>query len=339
MGLLHDGVWKNQWYPTKKSGGKFIREKSQFRHWITSKSEGVSASESVPEFIAEPNRYHLYVSLACPWAHRTLIFRELKSLQAYISVSVVEPHMLDNGWEFSGPNQSDAASHIKGAETDRLNGKDFLYQIYQAAASDYTGRVTVPVLWDKKTKTIVNNESADIIRMFNSAFDHLTGNTLDLYPEALRAEIDEINDWVYSSINNGVYRAGFATSQEAYDEAFDSLFDALDKVELILQNKRYLVGGTITEADWRLFTTLIRFDSVYVGHFKANRQTIEQYPAISAYLRELYQVEGIQATVNFEHIKQHYYFSHDLINPSRVVPKGPFIDYLTPHGRELIDKG
>ncbi|RTR39832.1 glutathione S-transferase family protein [Shewanella canadensis] len=336
MGLLQDGVWKDQWYPTKENGGKFVREKSQFRHWIT--SEGESVNENEPEFIAEAQRYHLYVSLACPWAHRTLIFRELKSLQAYISVSVVEPHMLDNGWEFSGPNQSDAASHIKGAETDRLNGKDFLYQIYQAASADYTGRVTVPVLWDKKTKTIVNNESSDIIRIFNSAFNHLTGNTIDLYPEALREDIDEINDWVYSSINNGVYRAGFATSQEAYNEAFDSLFDALDKVEKILQGKRYLTGETITEADWRLFTTLIRFDSVYVGHFKANRQTIEQYPSISAYLRELYQVEGIKATVNFEHIKQHYYFSHDQINPSRIVPKGPFIDYLSPHGRDKADK-
>jgi len=335
MGLLQDGVWKNQWYPTKENGGKFVREHSQFRHWITPTRESVN--ENAPPFIAEAQRYHLYVSLACPWAHRTLIFRELKSLQSYISVSVVEPHMLDNGWEFSGPNQSDMASHIKGAETDRLNNKDFLYQIYQTESSDYTGRVTVPVLWDKKSKRIVNNESSDIIRIFNSAFNHLTGNTLDFYPESLSDDIDEINDWIYTSINNGVYRAGFATSQEAYNEAFDGLFHALDKVEKILQEQRYLTGETITEADWRLFTTLIRFDAVYVGHFKANRQTIEQYAAISAYLRELYQVEGIKATVNFEHIKQHYYFSHAHINPSRIVPKGPFIDYLRPHGRDKAD--
>lgn len=336
MGLLQNGQWVDQWYPTKENGGKFVREDARFRHWIT--ADGMPSSQDIDAsgFKAEANRYHLYVSLACPWAHRTLIFRELKSLQEIIDVSIVEPHMLHNGWEFAGENQSNEATHILGSENDPLYAKDYLYQIYQLAAPDYTGRVTVPVLWDKLTKTIVSNESAEIIRMFNSSFNHITDNQLDFYPQALRSEIDSINEWIYSSINNGVYRAGFATSQTAYNEAFDEIFTALDKLESILTEQRYLIGGKITEADWRLFTTLIRFDAVYVGHFKTNKKRIDDYPAISGYLRELYQIEGIADTVNFEHIKQHYYFSHANINPSRIVPNGPALDYLAPHNREDI---
>lgn len=330
MGLLQNGQWVDQWYPTKENGGKFVREDARFRHQIT--ADGASSQQDTGRlsFKAEPNRYHLYVSLACPWAHRTLIFRQLKSLQEMIDITVVEPHMLQNGWEFAGINQSPEAKPIAGSDTDPLHGKDYLYQIYQLAAPDYTGRVTVPVLWDKHTQTIVSNESSEIIRMFNSAFNHLTGNQLDFYPSALRDSIDKVNDWVYNSINNGVYRAGFATSQAAYNDAFDEIFTALEKLDVMLTSQRYLVGDKITEADWRLFTTLIRFDSVYVGHFKTNKKQVEDYPAIAAYVRELYQIEGIADTVNFEHIKQHYYFSHGHINPSRVVPKGPEIDYLQP---------
>ena len=336
MGLLQDGKWVDQWYSTEENGGKFVREDARFRNWILADGQTQPGTPDTLGFKAEANRYHLYVSLACPWAHRTLIFRELKSLQNIIDVTVVEPHMLHNGWEFSGSSQSQDAVHITGADEDSLNNKAFLYQIYQLAAPDYSGRVTVPVLWDKQTNTIVSNESAEIIRMFNSAFDHLTNNQLDFYPEALRKEIDTLNEYIYSSINNGVYRAGFATSQAAYSEAFNEIFTALDKLESTLTQQRYLTGSKITEADWRLFTTLIRFDAVYVGHFKTNKQRIQDYPAISGYLRELYQVEGIADTVNFEHIKQHYYFSHANNNPSRSVPDGPELDYLAPHNRELI---
>lgn len=322
MGLLVDGKWQDKWYDTKKSGGEFKREQAQLRNWVT--SDGSAGPSGKEGFKAEKDRYHLYVSLACPWAHRTLIFRKLKQLEDIISVSVVSPDMLENGWTF------DKNNHSTG---DHLFGFDYMHQVYTENQSDYSGRVTVPVLWDKKTQQIVSNESAEIIRMFNSAFNELTGNTFDFYPESLQTEIDDINEFVYDSINNGVYRSGFATTPEAYEEAFDKLFDALDEVEHILSKQRYLVGSALTEADWRLFTTLIRFDAVYVGHFKCNKYRIEDYPNLSNYVRELYQEPGVAETVDFYHIKRHYYFSHTMINPTQVVPKGPYLDYTRPHNR------
>jgi putative glutathione S-transferase len=318
MGLLHNGQWVDQWYDTKKSAGEFKRQDSRFRQWLTPAGEpGVDGTAG---FKAEKGRYHLYVSLACPWAHRTLIFRQLKQLQGYIDVTAVEPIMLENGWEMQ----------------DALSGFEYLYQLYLKADSTYEGRVTVPVLWDKKTETIVSNESADIIRMFNSAFDHLTGNTTDYYPASLQNEIDSINDRVYDTINNGVYRAGFATTQQAYEAAFENIFESLDWLEDKLSRQRYLAGSVLTEADWRLFTTLIRFDAVYFGHFKTNRQQIADYPVLSHYLRELYQVEGVAETVNFEHIKTHYYASHKSINPTGIVPVGPRQDFSLAHNRAHI---
>ncbi|WP_194441996.1 glutathione S-transferase family protein [Pseudoalteromonas simplex] len=322
MGLLVNGQWQDKWYDTDNNQGEFKREAAQLRNWVT--ADGSAGQSGDAGFKAEKDRYHLYVSLACPWAHRTLIFRHLKGLEDYISVSVVSPDMLEHGWTFDKDNHSTG---------DALFDSDFMHQIYTRNKADYSGRVTVPVLWDKKTQRIVSNESAEIIRMFNSAFNGLTGNERDFYPQSLRSEIDEVNEFVYHNINNGVYRAGFATSQEAYTEAFDDLFTALDKIEQRLSANRYLVGDTLTEADWRLFTTLIRFDSVYVGHFKCNLRTIESYPAISNYLRELYQIEGVSKTVDFYHIKRHYYFSHTMINPTQVVPKGPDIDYARSHNR------
>ncbi|KAF7779422.1 glutathione S-transferase family protein [Pseudoalteromonas marina] len=322
MGLLVNGQWQDKWYDTDSSDGKFEREAAQLRNWIT--SDGSAGETGEGGFKAEAGRYHLYVSLACPWAHRTLIFRTLKKLDELISVSVVSPDMLVNGWEF------DQNNHSTG---DALFASDYLHQVYTKNNSNYSGRVTVPVLWDKKQNKIVSNESADIIRMFNSAFNEITGNKDDYYPESLRSEIDELNALVYPNINNGVYRAGFATTTHAYEQAFDDVFTALDKVEKILSKKRYLAGDKITEADWRLFTTLIRFDCVYVGHFKCNLRTIESYPSLSGYLRDLYQVEGVANTVDFYHIKRHYYFSHTMINPTQIVPKGPEINYLQAHGR------
>ncbi|KZY52223.1 glutathione S-transferase family protein [Pseudoalteromonas sp. CH_XMU1449-3] len=322
MGLLVNGQWQDKWYDTDNNQGEFKREAAQLRNWVT--EDGSAGQSGDAGFKAEKGRYHLYVSLACPWAHRTLIFRHLKGLEDYISVSVVSPDMLEHGWTFDKDNHSTG---------DALFDSEFMHQIYTRNKADYSGRVTVPVLWDKKTQRIVSNESAEIIRMFNSAFNALTGNERDFYPQSLRSEIDEVNEFVYHNINNGVYRAGFATTQEAYTEAFDDLFAALDKIEQRLTANRYLVGDTLTEADWRLFTTLIRFDSVYVGHFKCNLRTIESYPAISNYLRELYQIEGVSKTVDFYHIKRHYYFSHTMINPTQVVPKGPDIDYARPHNR------
>jgi putative glutathione S-transferase len=315
MGLLQNGQWVDEWYDTKASEGEFRRQDSRYRNWVT--ADGEAGPTGSAGFKAEPGRYHLYVSLACPWAHRTLIFRELKGLCDLIDVTAVEPLMLSNGWELKNDQY----------------GLDFMYQLYLKANADYEGRVTVPVLWDKQTQSIVSNESADIIRMLNSAFNALTGNDNDYYPADLRTQIDAINERVYGSINNGVYRAGFATSQAAYEEAYYQLFDALDWVEQTLSGQRYLAGAVLTEADWRLFTTLIRFDAVYHGHFKTNRQRIADYPAISNYLRELFQMPGIAQTVNFEHIKQHYYGSHDTINPTRVVPLGPDQDFTLPHNR------
>ena len=318
MGFLQNGKWVDQWYDTASSGGEFRRQDSRFRNWVT--ADGGAGPSGQGGFRAEPGRYHLYVSLACPWAHRTLIFRQLKSLQEMVGVTVVEPLMLDHGWVLQGDQY----------------GLDYLYQLYLKADPGYAGRVTVPVLWDKQRQTIVNNESAEIIRMFNTAFNGLTGNSADYYPAALRSQIDTINERVYDAINNGVYRAGFATTQAAYEEAYYKLFDALDWVEQTLGGQRYLAGPGLTEADWRLFTTLIRFDAVYHGHFKTNRQRIADYPAISNYLRELYQYPGVTQTVNFAHIKQHYYGSHATINPSRVVPLGPHQDFTLPHDRDRL---
>jgi len=329
MGLLIDGHWQDQWYDTAKSDGRFIRENSQFRNWITVGGEAGPSGEG--GFPAEAGRYHLYVSLACPWAHRTLIFRVLKKLKDVISVSVVHPHMLEHGWVYSGLD-------FAGVTADSVNGFDYHWQLYTKARPGYTGRVTVPVLWDKQRQTIVSNESSEIIRMFNSAFAAFSDDQYDYYPPELRAAIDEVNALVYDNINNGVYRCGFATSQLAYDEAFKDLFAALDSVEERLSRQRYLVGGYLSEADWRLFTTLVRFDAVYVGHFKCNLRRIADYPNLSHYLRELYQLPGIAETVDFGHIKQHYYYSHESINPARIVPQGPQLDLNVAHDRERLPR-
>ncbi len=326
MGLLVDGQWQDQWYDTDSTGGKFKRDAAQFRNFIT--TDGRAGPTGQAGFKAAANRYHLYVSLACPWAHRTLIFRQLKDLEQLIDVSVVDYLMADKGWTFQASDEVDS-----DLIADRINQHELMHQIYTQADPNYSGRVTVPVLWDKQNNTIVSNESADIIRMFNSAFNDLTGNTDDYYPEALQAEIERINKRVYSDINNGVYKAGFATKQSVYADNVASLFKALDWVEDILNTNRYLTGNQITEADWRLFTTLVRFDAVYVGHFKCNLKRIADYPNISGYLRELYQIDGVAETVNMRHIKNHYYMSHETINPTAIVPSGPELDFDQPHGR------
>lgn len=325
MGKLVDGVWQDVWYDTKSNSGHFKRADSSFRNWLT--ADGAAGPSGKGGFKAEAGRYHLYVSYACPWAHRTLIFRNLKKLEDLITVSVVDPLMLENGWEF---HERD------GATGDHLFGSDFLWEVYIKADPKFSGRVTVPVLWDKQENTIVSNESAEIIRMFNAAFDGLTGSALDFYPADLRQEIDAINDRVYDTVNNGVYKAGFATTQEAYESAVHPLFETLDWLEERLTTNRYLFGSRQTEADWRLFTTLVRFDPVYVGHFKCNIREIADYPALSAYLRDLYQVDGVAETVNMRHIKHHYYRSHKTINPTGVVPVGPALDLSRPHGRESL---
>ncbi|MCX2833355.1 glutathione S-transferase family protein [Microbulbifer thermotolerans] len=322
MGLLVKGKWQDQWYDTAKHRGEFVREAAQLRNWIT--ADGSPGPSGEGGFAAEKGRYHLYVSLACPWAHRTLIFRKLKGLEDYISVSVVSPYMREHGWTFATE---------EGATGDALYGADYLYQLYIRNKADYSGRVTVPVLWDKQRACVVSNESSEIIRMFNSAFDGLTGNSADFYPQALRGDIDAINAIVYENVNNGVYRAGFATTQAAYEHAYERLFDTLEQLEQRLANNRYLCGDRITEADWRLFTTLVRFDPVYHGHFKCNKQRMADYPNLWAYTRELYQWPGVAATVDFHHIKTHYYASHATINPSGIVPKGPELDYAAPHNR------
>ena len=328
MGLLVEGRWQDQWYESSKDGA-FQREQAQRRHWVT--TDGQPGPSGIGGFAADAGRYHLYVSLACPWAHRTLVLRKLKGLDSLIDVSVVSWLMLENGWTF---DQS------LGSTGDKLDHFDFMHQRYTADTADYTGRVTVPVLWDKQQNRIVNNESAEIIRMLNSAFDELTGNDLDFYPAPLRGEIDALNERIYPAVNNGVYRAGFATSQQAYEEAFDEVFAELDRLESLLGANRYLVGEYLTEADIRLFTTLIRFDAVYHGHFKCNLRRIADYPNLSNWLRELYQWPGIAETVNFEHIKKHYYGSHKTINPTGVVPKGPAQDFYAAHDRaRLSGKG
>lgn len=323
MGLLIDGKWHDQWYDTGSTGGAFKRSESQFRNWIT--ADGSPGPSGKGGFPAESGRYHLYVSLACPWAHRTLIFRQLKGLAEHISVSVVHPDMLGEGWTFETDEH--------GATGDGLFGNSHMHQIYTRADAEYTGRVTVPVLWDKEQNTIVSNESAEIIRMFNSAFDGITGNSNDYWPEELREPIEAVNARVYSTINNGVYKCGFATSQQAYDEAVAPLFESLDWLEDLLSQHRYLLGERITEADWRLFTTLLRFDPVYHTHFKCNRKRLMDYPNLWAYTRELYQWPGVAETVGVKHIVRHYYYSHDTINPHRIIPTNPDINWQEPHGR------
>ena len=318
MGLLQNGQWVDQWYDTKSSNGEFKRKDSAFRNWVT--ADGSAGPSGTGGFKAESGRYHLYVSYACPWAHRTLIFRALKDLEDHIDVTVVDPVMLENGWEVEDP----------------LHQSRYLYELYLRADPSYEGRVTVPVLWDKHQDTIVSNESAEIIRMFNSAFNDLTGNHTDYWPAALRDDIEVINQRIYDTINNGVYRAGFSTSQAAYETAFETLFDSLEWLENHLAANRYLLGDTLTEADWRLFTTLVRFDAVYFGHFKCNLKPLTDYSAISDYVRELYQTPGVALTVHMDHIKTHYYASHRTINPTGVVPVGPELTFEQPHGRATI---
>lgn len=325
MGLLQNGKWVDRWYDTKSKGGHYIRKASAFRNWVT--ADGSAGPSGTGGFKAEAGRYHLYVSLACPWAHRTLIFRTIKGLEGIISLSVVHWYMADNGWTFAPAD---------GVIADPENGADYMHQVYTAADPDYSGRVTVPVLWDKKTGTIVSNESSEIIRMLNGAFDGIGAAPGDYYPSELRGKIDALNDRIYTNVNNGVYKAGFATTQKAYEDAVTPLFETLDWLEERLSSRRYLTGAKITEADWRLFTTLVRFDPVYVGHFKCNIRRIADTPNLFGYVRDLYQQKGIAATVNMTHIKSHYYASHETINPSRIVPVGPEIDYTKPHNREAL---
>lgn len=317
MGLLQDGKWVDQWYDTQSTGGRFVRTSPQFRNWVT--ADGSAGPSGKAGFKAESGRYHLYVSLACPWAHRTLIFRKLKGLENMVSLSVVHWLMADKGWTFEPGD---------GVIPDTINKANFMYEVYTAAVPDYSGRVTVPVLWDRETASIVSNESSEIIRMFNTAFDGIGAVAGDYYPEPMRADIDELNDRIYNTVNNGVYKCGFATTQQAYEEAFLPLFETLDYLDQRLANRTYLTGEYITEADWRLFTTLIRFDAVYVGHFKCNQKRIADYQHLSAYVRALYAHPGIAETVNMSHIKRHYYASHASINPSQLVPLGPDLDYL-----------
>ncbi len=325
MGMLIDGQWHDVWYATKSTGGRFVRKNAAFRNWIT--SDGSAGPTGEGGFNAEAGRYHLYVSLACPWAHRTLIMRALKGLQDMISVSVVHWLMLERGWSFA-----DGA----GVIPDTVDHAEFMHQIYTAADPRYSGRVTVPVLWDKQRRTIVNNESSEIIRILNSAFNAIGARPGDYYPQALRGDIDAVNARIYDTLNNGVYKAGFATTQAAYEEAVVPLFETLDWLEERLADRRFLFGDSLTEADIRLFTTLIRFDVVYFGHFKCNIRRLVDYPNLSAYARDVYQWPGIAGTVNFEHIKRHYYESHRSINPSGIVPVGPAIDFTSPHGRERL---
>lgn len=317
MGRLVDGQWRSA--SVERRDGRFVRQPSSFRGWIR--------ADGSTEFAPESGRYHLYVSLACPWAHRTLIFRKLKKLEPHIGLSITDPLMLDEGWVFSDG---------EGCIPDTVNGKRRLYEIYQLADPAFNGRVTVPALWDEKTRTIVSNESSEIIRMFNSELAALTDDTTDFYPAPLREQIDTINARIYETVNNGVYRCGFAGTQEAYEEAFDALFTTLADIDERLAHSRYLCGDRLTEADWRLFTTLVRFDAVYYVHFKCNLRRIAEHAHLSGYLRELYQVPGVRETVNMQHIKQHYYRSHQSINPVGLVPKGPLLDLDAPHGRDQL---
>lgn len=324
MGQLVDGVWHDTWYETKSTGGHFKRSESAFRNWVT--PDGAPGLTGTGGFPAQPGRYHLYVSLACPWAHRTLLMRQLKGLVDHIAVSVVHPLMLDHGWTFG--------TDFEAATGDSLYQHEFLYQLYLHAMPDYSGRVTVPVLWDTEQHTIVSNESADIIRMLNSAFDGVGATAGDYYPEALRSQIDELNGWIYDKVNNGVYKAGFATSQSAYDESATTVFAALSDLESILAKQRYLTGEQLTEADLRLWTTLIRFDPVYHTHFKCDKYRLSDYPNLFGFLRDIYQMPGIADTVDMAHIRHHYYRSHGTINPHGVISLGPEQDLNQPHHRD-----
>jgi len=327
MGKLINGTWHDVWYETASHDGRFARQESAFRNWVTANGSAGPSGEG--GFKAEPGRYHLYVSLACPWAHRTMIMRKLKGLEVVVSISVVNSLMGAEGWTFEpGP----------GVAADNVNGVRCLHEVYTRSDPTFTGRVTVPVLWDKQRDTIVSNESSEILRMLNSAFDDVGARPGDYYPKALRGEIDALNPDIYPNVNNGVYRAGFASTQEAYDEAVTDVFAALDRLEERLSARRYLTGDTITEADWRLFTTLVRFDPVYVGHFKCNIRCLCDYPSLWGYVKDLYQQPGIAETVDIDYIKAHYYGSHRTINPKGVIPKGPFVDYSTSHGREHVGR-
>jgi putative glutathione S-transferase len=323
MGLLVGGVWHDTWYDTKSAGGKFERSQAKFRNWIT--ADGSAGPSGISGFKAETGRYHMYVSDECPWAHRALIFRQIKDLSDHITISTVHPDMLSDGWSFEKDEY--------GATGDTLFDLPFARDIYTRADATFSGRVTVPILWDKQQNTIVSNESSEIIRMFNTAFNDVTGNTVDLWPQHMHDDIEAVNARIYDTLNNGVYRCGFATTQAAYDEAVHPLFDTLDWIEDRLSTKRYLLGDRLTEADWRLFTTLIRFDAVYHLHFKCNKKRIVDYPNLWAYTRELYQVEGVAETVNMDHIVRHYHYSHENINPYRIIPINPTLDLIAPHGR------
>ncbi|GIT88407.1 glutathione S-transferase family protein [Roseobacter sp. OBYS 0001] len=323
MGLLIDGVWHDQWYDTKSTGGSFKRQDAKFRNWIT--HDGSAGPSGTGGFTPDSGRYHLYISHACPWAHRTMIFRTLKGLEDHITISAVHPDMLGEGWTFEADD--------KGATGDTLYNSAFARDIYTRADPRFTGRVTVPILWDKQRETIVSNESSEIIRMFNAAFNGLTGNSDDYWPEPLRDAIAPVNERIYDTFNNGVYKAGFATTQQAYDAAIVPLFDTLDWLEERLSHNRYLMGDQLTEADWRLFTTLVRFDPVYHLHFKCNRKRIVDYPNLWGYTRDLYQTPGVANTVNFDHIVRHYHYSHETINPNRIIPINPVLDFHSRHGR------
>lgn len=327
MAMMIKGQLQQDWLEKEIEDGDFKRMESTFRNWIT--PDGSAGPSGKAGFAAQAGRYHLYISHACPWAHRTVIFRKLKKLESVIGLSVVEPDMLEQGWFFSEDETSPYRDHVYGFK--------YMHQLYTLADAEYTGQITVPVLWDKQQQTIVNNESSEIIRMLNSGFGQFTEVSTDYYPAEYRGEIDRINELVYENINNGVYRCGFATSQEAYESAFHKLFDALDQVESILSQQAYLAGETITEADWRLFTTLVRFDAVYFGHFKCNLKRIADYPNLWNYLKQLYQQEGIAETVNLDYIKRHYYYSHTSINPSRIIPLGPELDFDSGHDRDRFE--
>lgn len=326
MGLLIDGQWQDKWYDTSSTGGHFKRTEAVFRHWIT--ADGSAGPSGDSGFKAESGRYHLYASYACPWVHRVLIFRALKGLENMIDVSFVHWYMAENGWSFAPDDE--------GIVGDKLFGNDLMYQVYQQADKNFTGRVTVPVLWDKQTNTIVSNESSEIIRMLNCAFDGIGAAAGDYYPTKHRVEIDAINERIYHSLNNGVYKSGFATTQDAYNEAVSPLFDTLEWLEDQLQNKRFLCGKQPTEADWRLLPTLLRFDPVYHGHFKCNLKRLVDYPNLWGYTRDLYQWPGIKETCNFEHAKRHYLESHETINPHRIVPIGPAVNFDEPHNRATL---
>lgn len=323
MGLLVDGTWQDQWYDTKKSGGKFVRTNASFRNWIT--ADGSAGPSGEGGFEAEAGRYHLYVSYACPWAHRTLIYRTLKGLDSMIDVSFVHWFMGENGWTFQADD--------KGIVGNKLFDSDYMYEVYLKADPKFTGRVTVPVLWDKQQQTIVSNESSEIIRMFNSAFDGVGAKAGDFYPAHLQTDIDALNDRIYNTVNNGVYKCGFATLQKSYDEAVQPLFETLEVLETQLTDQRFLYGAQPTEADWRLFPTLLRFDAIYVGHFKCNLKRLIDFPNLWSYARDLYQWPGIAETVHMDHAKDHYFQSHETINPTRIVPAGPIVDWELPHGR------